>query len=53
VRQVDVESDAYQSALALQERVFPADLADPKRLAAIAKAAKLAPEAARQRYAPA
>ena len=52
VRGVDVESDSYRNALALQERVFPEDLADPKRLAAIADAAKLTPEAAKQRYAP-
>ena len=52
VRGVDVESDSYRNALALQERVFQADLDDPVRLAAIAAAAKLAPEAAKQRYAP-
>jgi hypothetical protein len=52
VRGVDVESDSYRNALALQERIFPADLEDPVRLAAIAAAAKLAPEAAKQRYAP-
>ena len=52
VRGVDVASDSYRNALALQERVFAEDLADAKRLAAIAAAAKLAPEAARQRYAP-
>jgi 6-phosphofructokinase 1 len=52
VRGVDVGSDSYRSALALQERIFQADLDDPKRLAAIAAAAKLAPEAARRRYAP-
>ncbi|MFI5217693.1 MAG: 6-phosphofructokinase, partial [Candidatus Limnocylindria bacterium] len=52
VRGVDVGSDSYRNALALQERIFAADLEDPKRLAAIAAAAKLAPEAAKQRYAP-
>jgi 6-phosphofructokinase 1 len=52
VRGVDVASDSYKNAHALQERVFQADLDDPKRLAAIAAAAKLSPEAARQRYAP-
>ncbi len=52
VRGVDVGSDSYLNALALQERIFPADLDDPVRLAAIAAAAKLAPEAAKQRYSP-
>jgi len=52
VRGVDIESDSYRNALALQERIFRADLDDPVRLAAIAAAAKLAPEAAQQRYAP-
>ena len=52
VRGVDVASDSYRNALALQERIFQADLDDPARLAAIAAAAKLAPEAAKQRYAP-
>jgi 6-phosphofructokinase 1 len=52
VRGVDVGSDSYRNALALQERIFAADLEDPKRLEAIAAAAKLAPEAARKRYAP-
>ena len=52
VRGVDVESDSYRNALALQERVFAVDLEDPARLAAIAAAAKLTPEAARTRYSP-
>jgi 6-phosphofructokinase 1 len=52
VRGVDVQSDAYANALALQERVFPEDLEDPTRLAAIAAAARLAPDEARERYAP-
>jgi 6-phosphofructokinase 1 len=52
VRGVDVESDSYRNAIALQERVFQSDLDDARLLAAIAAAAKLSPEAARQRYAP-
>ena len=52
VRGVDIQSDSYRNALALQERVTAADLADPKRLAAIAKAANLAPEGAAERYRP-
>ena len=52
VRGVDVESDSYRNALALQERIFPPISTIPERLAAIAAAAKLAPEAAKQRYAP-
>ena len=49
---MDTKSDSYRNALALQERVTEADLADPAVLAAIAKAARLSPEAARQRYRP-
>jgi 6-phosphofructokinase 1 len=52
VRGVDTRSDHYRNALALQERVTADDLADPERLNAIAKAAKLSPEQARARYAP-
>jgi 6-phosphofructokinase 1 len=52
VRGVDVETDSYRNALALQERIFASDLDDAGRLAAIAAAAKLSPEAARRRYAP-
>jgi 6-phosphofructokinase 1 len=52
VRGVDVGSDYYANALALQERIDAADLADARRLAAIASAAKLSPEEARKRYAP-
>jgi len=48
---VDVESDSYRNALALQERVTADDLADEGRLAAIAKAAGLEPAEARERYA--
>jgi 6-phosphofructokinase 1 len=52
VRGVDVQSAAYRTAWALQERVFPEDLSDPARLAAIAKAAGLSPDEARKRYSP-
>ena len=52
VRAVDVESDSYRNALALQERVSAEDLADPARLAALAEAAQLSPEETRSRYAP-
>ncbi len=52
VRDVDIKSDWYRRARALQHRVEPGDLADPERLAAIARAAKLSPEQARERYAP-
>ena len=50
-RNVDLESTAYQTALALQERVSPYDLEDSDKLAAIARAANLTPEEARERYA--
>jgi 6-phosphofructokinase 1 len=52
VRMVDIETDSFHSALALQTRVTSEDLADPTRLAAIAEAARLTPEEARERYAP-
>lgn len=52
VREVDVRTDSFVSARALQTRVERADLDDQARLAEIAKAAKLAPEEARRRYAP-
>jgi 6-phosphofructokinase 1 len=52
VRGVDVESDTYQSALALQERVRAEDLADAARLEALAAAARLSPAEAKQRYLP-
>ncbi len=51
-RAVDPSSLAWQTSLALQDRVHPEDLADPERLASIAAAAGLSPEAARERYAP-
>jgi 6-phosphofructokinase len=50
-RNVDLESTAYQTALALQERISPYDLEDADKLAAIAQAANLTPEEARKRYA--
>lgn len=50
-RGVDLESTAYTTTWALQERIFPEDLDDPERLEAIARAAKLTPEEARDRYA--
>ena len=52
VRGVDVTSDSYKNALALQERVTAADLADPQTLAALAAAAKLSEKEAAERYAP-
>ena len=52
VRGVDITSDSYRNALALQERITAADLKDERSLAAIAAAAKLDPEEARNRYAP-
>jgi 6-phosphofructokinase 1 len=52
VRAVDVDSDTYQNAFALQERIQPGDLEDETKLAAIATAANLSPVEARQRYAP-
>jgi 6-phosphofructokinase 1 len=52
VRMVDVDTDSFRSALALQTRVTQADLDDPSRLAPIAAAAKLSPADAKQRYAP-
>jgi hypothetical protein len=52
VRDVDTKSGWFRAARALQTRVEPGDLADPKRLEAIAKAAKLSPADAKKRYAP-
>jgi 2-hydroxychromene-2-carboxylate isomerase len=49
---VDVSSDSYAAALALQERVTAQDLAEPDVLSAIAQAAGLSPEQAQERYAP-
>ena len=50
MRGVDVGSDSYQAALALQERITAADLADAGTLAALARAAKLSPEETKARY---
>ena len=52
VRGVDIDSDSYANAFALQERIFAEDLEDRSRLASIAEAANLSPEEARERYAP-
>ena len=52
VRAVDIGSDSYRNAYALQERVQAEDLDDGATLAAIAAAANLSPAEARQRYAP-
>lgn len=52
VRDVDTSTNWFKAARALQTRIEAADLADPKRLAAIAKAAGLSPDEARKRYAP-
>jgi len=52
VRYVDVETDSFRHARLLQERVTRDDLEDPARLEAIARAAGLAPDAARRRYTP-
>jgi len=52
VRDVDTATGWFRAARALQTRVEPADLDDPKRLEAIAKAAKLSPAEAKRRYAP-
>ncbi len=52
VREVDVRTDSFACARALQTRIERADLDDPVRLAEIAKASKLSPEEARRRYAP-
>ena len=52
MRRVDVSTDSFASARALQVRVESADLEDPERLAAIAAAANLTADQARQRYRP-
>ena len=52
VRDVDTTTTWFRAALALQTRVEQTDLDDPKRLEAIAMAAKLAPDEAKKRYAP-
>jgi ATP-dependent phosphofructokinase / diphosphate-dependent phosphofructokinase len=52
VRDVDPATNWFKAARALQTRVERSDLDDPKRLEALAKAAKLSPAEARERYAP-
>jgi 6-phosphofructokinase 1 len=52
VRYVDVGTDSFKSARALQTRVERADLDDPRTLAALAKAANLPEAEVRTRYAP-
>ena len=52
VRDVDTKSGWFRAARALQTRIEQADLDDPKRLEAIAKASGLSPAQAKQRYAP-
>ena len=52
VRDVDPDTGWFRAARALQTRVEREDLDDPKRLEAIAKAAKLSPAEAKKRYAP-
>jgi 6-phosphofructokinase 1 len=52
VRDVDTSTNWFKAARALQTRIEQADLDDPKRLEAIAKAAKLGPAEAKERYAP-
>jgi 6-phosphofructokinase 1 len=52
VRDVDTDTNWFKAARALQTRIEAADLADAKRLAAIARAAGLSPDAAKKRYAP-
>ena len=52
VRMVEVDTDTFRSALALQRRVTAEDLSDDGKLAAIAEAAGLSPADARERYAP-
>jgi 6-phosphofructokinase 1 len=51
VRLVDTSTESHASAGALQVRVERADLDDPERLGALAKAANLSPGDAKARYA--
>ena len=51
LRPVDPGSEWFRTARLLQTRVEREDLDDPERLRALAAAAALSPEAARQRYA--
>jgi len=50
VRRVDVSTDSYANARALQVRIEPEDLADSDQLASIARAGGLSPDEARSRY---
>lgn len=50
VRPVDVTSDGYATARALQARVDASDLEDGELLAAIAKAGNLTPDETRERF---
>jgi 6-phosphofructokinase 1 len=50
IREVNVESSSYRVAREYMIRLDPADLADPGKLDPIAAAAKLTPEAFRDRY---
>jgi 6-phosphofructokinase 1 len=50
VRRVDVSTDSYANARALQVRIEAEDLADPARLEAIAAAGGLSVDEARARY---
>jgi len=52
VRMLDVASDSFAHARAIEVRVEAGDLADPARLGALARAAGLSPDEARRRYAP-
>jgi 6-phosphofructokinase len=51
VRLVDVETESHTSARTLQVCIEPRDLEDPDLLAHLAETAKLAPAAARERWA--
>jgi 6-phosphofructokinase 1 len=53
VRLVDIETESHGSARSLQVRIEPRDLEDAELLAQLAETAKLAPAAARERWAPA
>lgn len=50
VRRVDVGTDAYAAARALQVRIEAEDLADSRSLASLARAAGLSEDETRQRY---
>ena len=52
VRQVDITTDSYRSAIALQDRVTAEDLDDPATAKALAAAAGFSVDEARKRYAP-